>query len=415
MSESKKKNNTQKKSVDVSELLLKAVKENKEETIRMLIEAGADVNIRNEKDSDNTLLMEAIYRCDDLEIIKKILDAGAKKEEKNKYGKTALICASSVGKIEFVNLLLRYGADINAKNKNGVTSLLIAYLNNHKNIVDLLLDRGADVNISDKLGNAFLMYLGVLGLDFFDKAIKAGADVNAKNKKGKTALFSSVEYCLYQKQLLEKVKKLIKAGADVNIPDKCGNTPLMMSIKNNDVETVKMLINAGADVNAVNKKTYSVFDIARENGNAEIILLIKRELDKKKQTKDKEEKVIKTKKSKDVFNSIKNNIQDKRLKNLLLKRIEKGISSYGTRLTTYNGRDALKDAHEEVLDAILYIWQKKMEVSSKDEETLHKLLWILNNLFYAEDVIKELRESPSEKKERIDKFCDALNKISLFK
>lgn len=265
------------------------------------------------------------------------------------------------------------------KEKIDITDFFFkAVKENKKETVKMLIDEGFDINTNDKYSWTVLILA---------------------SKGGNTKI----------------VKLLLEAGADVNIANEEGNTALIQSIINEDLETVKTLINAYADVNAVNKEGKSVLDIAKKYKNKEIVTVIKKEIEKNKQTKEKKEKVIRTKKSKDVFNSIKNNIKNKRLKNLLLKRIEKGISSYGTRLTTYNGRDALKDAHEEVLDAILYIWQKKMEVSSKDEETLHKLWGILNNLFYTEDVIDKLRETPSEKKEKIDKLCDALNKISLFK
>ena len=45
----------------------------------------------------------------------------------------------------------------------------------------------------------------------------------------------------------------------------------------------------------------------------------------------------------------------------LHKRLEKGIETYGTPLTTFNGRNSLLDAYEEVLDLAMYIKQRMME------------------------------------------------------
>lgn len=45
----------------------------------------------------------------------------------------------------------------------------------------------------------------------------------------------------------------------------------------------------------------------------------------------------------------------------LHKRLEKGVETYGTPLTTFNGRNSLLDAYEEVLDLAMYIKQKLME------------------------------------------------------
>jgi ankyrin repeat protein len=71
--------------------------------------------------------------------------------------------------------------------------------------------------------------------------IKAGADVNAKDEGGVTALMlaSSDGH-------KEMVKMLIKAGADVNAKDKNGKTALMRASERGRKEIVKMLIKAGA-------------------------------------------------------------------------------------------------------------------------------------------------------------------------
>lgn len=45
----------------------------------------------------------------------------------------------------------------------------------------------------------------------------------------------------------------------------------------------------------------------------------------------------------------------------LQARTALGIERYGTPLQTFNGRDALRDAYEEVLDAAKYLKQALME------------------------------------------------------
>jgi hypothetical protein len=45
----------------------------------------------------------------------------------------------------------------------------------------------------------------------------------------------------------------------------------------------------------------------------------------------------------------------------LREREAKGLRTYGTRLQPFNGRDALQDALEEVLDAAMYLMQAIME------------------------------------------------------
>ncbi len=91
-------------------------------------------------------------------------------------------------------------------------------------------------------------------LDKISQIIKYGADVNYKNKKGKTPLMYAAE-----KGRKEIVNLLLENGADVNAADNFGNTALMYAAKNGDVlkenhaQIVKLLISKGANVNAGNK------------------------------------------------------------------------------------------------------------------------------------------------------------------
>ena len=75
--------------------------------------------------------------------------------------------------------------------------------------------------------------------------IEAGADVNAQNKRGETALF-----CAAWWGHVKCMESLLKAGADVNITDDDGDTALIKASRRTKHESVDVLLNAGADVNA---------------------------------------------------------------------------------------------------------------------------------------------------------------------
>lgn len=75
--------------------------------------------------------------------------------------------------------------------------------------------------------------------------IKAGADVNVKEKEGgRTALIQAAE-----DGNTECVKLLLVAGADVNAKDEDGFTPLVCAAKEGYTEIVKALVTAGVDIN----------------------------------------------------------------------------------------------------------------------------------------------------------------------
>ena len=78
--------------------------------------------------------------------------------------------------------------------------------------------------------------------------IEAGADVNAKNNNGETALISASN----NRCNLELAKILIEAGANVNADDNNGNTALMIAVIRRCDKVAQILIEAGADINARN-------------------------------------------------------------------------------------------------------------------------------------------------------------------
>lgn len=57
-------------------------------------------------------------------------------------------------------------------------------------------------------------------------------------------------------------------------------------------------------------------------------------------------------KGEDVSRAVQRDLED---------RIEMGAKRYGERLKTFNGRDALIDAYQEVLDLAVYLKQYLME------------------------------------------------------
>lgn len=49
------------------------------------------------------------------------------------------------------------------------------------------------------------------------------------------------------------------------------------------------------------------------------------------------------------------------LPDALKARRKQGIATYGIPLQPHNGRDAKRDKAEELLDALIYLWQERME------------------------------------------------------
>ena len=90
--------------------------------------------------------------------------------------------------------------------------------------------------------------------------IRAGADVNARDEHGATALAWSVV-----RGNSTNVELLLKAGADPNITNELGIAPLYLAIENGFVALAARLLDSGADAN-----------LARENGETPLMTAARR-------------------------------------------------------------------------------------------------------------------------------------------
>lgn len=128
------------------------------ELLRLLLEKGADVNATA---LDATPLMLAMYFRDGaLEMVKLLLGKGADVKAKNEHAVTALMIAASQGRADSMRLILDKGANVNARDKDGKTALIWACDGGTFRAAKILLERGADVNAEDKFGNTALAYAG---------------------------------------------------------------------------------------------------------------------------------------------------------------------------------------------------------------------------------------------------------------
>ncbi len=95
------------------------------EVVRLLLEAGADVNATGDDvlRGRATALSLAVRRPD---VAKLLIDAGAVMNARDSSGETPLMSAASDGSSESVQLLLKAGAEVNAKDPSGKTPLSFA-------------------------------------------------------------------------------------------------------------------------------------------------------------------------------------------------------------------------------------------------------------------------------------------------
>jgi ankyrin repeat protein len=188
----------------------------------------------------------------DLSAVNQLIQAGADVNQRDNIGQTPLIWASRQGRLEIVRSLMRARADPNVKDQNGWTPVSSAFEFRHFDVVEALIQAGAevdreqlrkDVNTKDASGESLLARVrdpaSLLAL------VRLGADPNATSRYGGRTVLTTAAFA----GDLDRVRALIKAGADVNAKDPRGYTPLLLASHMGHSGVVQALVDAGADAN----------------------------------------------------------------------------------------------------------------------------------------------------------------------
>ena len=174
----------------------------------------------------------------------------------------ALVTAIRAGNAEIVKILIQAGAPVNPSETKLWPPLSDAAFTKHFAIMNLLLQSGAKVDALDHHGMTLLVSTG-----FFDPTVttillEAGADPNAADREGETALMKASGY-----GVKPTVKMLIDHHADVNLKDVRGRTALMHAASGQRADAIPLLLENGADPNARDYEGKSALDYADQYNN----------------------------------------------------------------------------------------------------------------------------------------------------
>lgn len=114
--------------------------------VSLLVENGADIDA---KDDESMTVVHAAVFSKQPQVLKQLIELGANLTVDSSWGSTPLHLAAQRGYTHIIDILLDNGVDINAKNLLGKTPLHIAIDSHDKQTVRQLVTRGADVNMTE--------------------------------------------------------------------------------------------------------------------------------------------------------------------------------------------------------------------------------------------------------------------------
>ena len=236
--------------------------------VNEILNSGNNISLINTEDfHGKTALYYAIQNSDE-QSVKILVDHGADVNKKlDKLDTSYLFEAAIGGNEDIVKLLIEKGVDVNYQRKyDGASPLSKAVEMEHGGCIRLLLKYGAKDNFVNKHGDNILAQAILIenNDDLINLLIEHGSDILNKNVMTYSALMGNNEL----------IKKIIQHGGDVNTVDANGISALMHAVKNNQLDTVKLLLDNGADVNYKNSKGDRAIRFAKKNNNTQIINLL---------------------------------------------------------------------------------------------------------------------------------------------
>ncbi len=387
----------------------------------------------------NNSLLYAIHDGDKNKVTKLLLNPDKTQRPDinfiNQDGYSPLIYAIVKQNLKIIELLLKQGADTELKAKNGYTAFHYAAESSAKNeeIFKILLKYNANIEARTNHGYTPLLLAVIQNTFYYANSIytpkaliNLGADKNAVNNEGKTALHLAIEV-----RSEPLVHYFIEQQADIEEKDKNGITPLLAAANKGWSEIIPFLIEKNADITATDIKGRSALHIATEKQDEKTALvLLEQNIDINAVDNEGETPLhyAATKQAKDVAfllqhganTEIKNNVGNTPICNSVTNLTENTftfLADNGANLSVTNnsGKNLFEQAvSAQHIDAIKYLVQNG-KISLLPENQLNKIknkITSKNKKFSVEELLLLPQKNPNLLRKLI--ITNELKRICMF-
>lgn len=247
--------------------LFLAVTRGNRDIVTVLLDAGADIEIRNA--TGRTPLYEAYVNADSA-MAELLIARGADIRARNQFGTRILDIALVSGDMAAVQRFVAAGETLQYVNDEGRTTLHRACTSSNIELIRLVLDR---TNFTlDREDNH-----GVRPVD--SASSEAGFEYCLLQHPGleRNHLFVDGDFSIHRfarEGRREIVAHLLDNGVDLHLPGRDKSTVLHNAVVSGDRELVKLLLERGANIEARNSYSFRPLHWAAESGDLEMIKLL---------------------------------------------------------------------------------------------------------------------------------------------
>lgn len=240
---------------------------NRLEVFKYLVDAGADLTVKNNKDED--ILRYAAQHTSDPEIIKYLIKEKGFSAKTVEDGKSAFILAGANPNLDVIDAFIECGANIHEVDESGINILVsAAFENTNPQVIRYLAYKGLSVK-QILPNNLSLMHFATNNKnpEIIKTLLDLGCAPDIVNSNKETPLMMAasdnpnpgISYYL------------IKAGASLTQRDDSGWTPLHRSIQNRNHQLYKMFLDMGADPKTENDEGADILKLALRYGDLNMV------------------------------------------------------------------------------------------------------------------------------------------------